>query len=93
MYKVLLAISFFSLFSCSSQMVGMKNINESPKSISIINIKSTKQERVRAYRAAEKHCAKYYKVPRILNSVKQEYDEEFQTPMHTTNFECLKPSN
>lgn len=93
MYKLVLTFIFFSLFSCSTAKTGMKNMNESPRGISIINIKSTKQERVKAYRTAEKHCAKYYKVPRILHSIKQEQDEEFQTPMHTTNFECLKPSN
>ena len=93
MYKLVLTFSFFSLFACSAPQMGMKNMNESPRGISILNIKSTKEERVKAYRAAEKHCAKYYKVPRILNSIKQEQDEEFQTPMHTSNFECLKPSN
>ena len=91
MYKLILTISFFSLFSCSSPQIGMENMAVGPKGISIINI--TKREQAKAYRAAEKHCAKYYKVPRILNSVKQKQEEEFQIEMHTTNFECLKPSN
>ena len=94
MYKlVLTTFSFFSLFACSTPQMGTKSMHESPQGISIINIKSTKEGSVKAYRAAEKHCAKYYKVPHILNSRKQEQDEEYQTPMHTTNFECLKPSN
>jgi len=93
MYKLILTLGFFSLFACSAPMLSMKSTNTSPKSITIKNIKSTKQGRVKAYRTAEVHCAKYYKVPRILSSVNQEKFEEYQTKMHTTKFECLKPSN
>ena len=93
MYKLILALSFFSLFACSAPMLSMKVTNASPKSITINNIKSTKQGRVKAYRAAEVHCAKYYKVPRILSPVNQEQVEAYQTKLHSTKFECLKPSN
>ena len=47
----------------------MKFVNKSPRGISILNI--MKEERSKAYQAAEKHCAKYYKVPRIIKSVEQ----------------------
>jgi len=91
MYKLILTLSFISLFACSTPQIRMENIAKGPKGISVINI--TNKERAKAYRAAEKHCAKYYKVPRILNSVKQKPVEEFHIERHTTNFECLKPSN
>ena len=91
--KILILLStLLSLLSCSSTDVeGMKLTNKTPKGISILNI--TKEEYSKAYQTAERHCAKYYKVPRILKTVKQELKDEFDTPMRTINFECVKPTN
>ena len=91
--KILItAAILLSLVSCSSTDVeGMKFTNKTPRGISILNI--IKEEHSRAYQSAEKHCAKYYKVPRILKTVVQEAQYETQSTMRTINFECVKPSN
>ena len=89
---LILATLLLSLISCSSTDVnGMKFTNKNPRGISILNI--VKEERSRAYQSAEKHCAKYYKVPRVLKIVEQESVDETQSSMRTMNFECVKPSN
>lgn len=89
MYKLILLIAIFSLAACSAD--GMKSVDKSPRGIKIINI--TYEERSKAYRAAEKHCAKYYKVPRVLKSANQGQGNELQAPANSMIFECLKPSN
>ena len=89
MYKVLFLIAIFSFGACSTASKGIKFVNKSPRGISILNIK--KQEHSKAYQAAEKHCAKYFKVPRIIKSTEQQ--DESEITLHTTVFECLKPSN
>lgn len=88
MYKLMFLIFVFSLTACATTDNGMKNTNKSPRGISILNV--IKQDRAKAHRAAEKHCAKYYKVPRVLKSITQ--DEESAIPMKTVIFECLKPN-
>ena len=67
--------------------------NKNPRGISILNV--SKDDRVKAYREAEKHCAKYSKVTRIIKNEKQEQpaDEEIYRDLSTIIFECLKPSN
>ena len=85
MYKLILLIAISSLAACSATSDGMKYANKSPRGISILNI--SKKEHAKAYRIAEKHCAKYYKVPRILKTTGQE-----ESPGTTMVFECLKPS-
>ena len=89
---LILTATLLSLISCSStDGNGMKFTNKTPRGISILNIR--KEERSKAYQSAEKHCAKYYKVPRVLKISEQEPLEEFQENMRTMNFECVKPSN
>lgn len=94
MYKLILLITIFTLGACSTVNKNMEFVNKSPRGISILNIK--KEDRSRAYQAAEKHCAKYSKVPRILSSKEQAksdpYDE-MEKVLRTTVFECLRPSN
>jgi hypothetical protein len=91
--KILILLStLLSLISCSStNNDGMTFTNMTPRGISILNIR--KEERSKAYQSAERHCAKYYKVPRILKTIDQQFEDELHTPMRTTNFECVKPSN
>ena len=91
--KIIIFVTILlSLISCSSTDVdGMKLTNKTPRGLSILNI--IKEERSRAYQSAEKHCAKYFKVPRVIKIVEQESSEEFQAAMRTMNFECVKPSN
>ena len=67
----------------------MKLMALSPDGISIMNIDKT--ERVEAYRLAEKHCAKYSKVPRLIETTHQL--EKSELPLLRMNFECLRPSN
>ena len=88
MYKVLFLIAVFSFGACSTASKGIKFVNKSPRGISILNIK--KQEHSKAYQAAEKHCAKYFKVPRIIKSTQQH--DAAENTMHTTVFEGLKPT-
>ncbi len=85
MYKLILLITISSLAACSATSDGMKYANKSPRGISILNI--DKADHAKAYRLAEKHCAKYYKVPRILKTSRQS-----DSSGTTMVFECLKPS-
>ena len=84
------SIILLTLISCSSTDTGIKLLNKSPRGITISNI--VKEELSKAYQTAEKHCAKYYKVPRVLKTINQEEDE-LQDPMKTKFFECIKPSS
>ena len=83
MHKLILLIAISSLAACSATSDGMKYANKSPRGISILNI--DKADHAKAYRLAEKHCAKYYKVPRILKTSRQ--SDSLGTTMA---FECLK---
>jgi hypothetical protein len=91
MNKLVLLLSVASLVACSSTDTGMKFDKKTPRAISISNVK--KADRVKAYRAAEKHCAKYSKVPRLLRKVKQETNDYSPIPMRTEHYECIRPSN
>lgn len=76
--------SFLSLSGCATDNT-MKFSDLSPRSITITNI--VKSERVQARRSAEKHCAKYFKVVRVIKS---------EAPTEDTNgmmtIECIKPN-
>lgn len=89
MYKLLFLFTLFTLTACSSTGSSVKYKNVSPRGISILNL--IKEDRVKAYRTAEKHCAKYYKVPRVLRTIEQEGESEI--PLSTMVFECVRPSN
>lgn len=91
MNKLILLIAVSSLVACSSTDTGMKIENKSPRALTISNI--MKEDRVKAYRAAEKHCAKYSKVPRELRTIDQERSDDAPIPMRTVHYECIKPSN
>lgn len=89
MKKIILLSSIILLTACSSTNTGMQFINETPRGIKIVNI--MKEQQSKAYQTAEKHCAKYSKVPRVLKRIKQVDDSEI--PMTTLVFECIRPSN
>ena len=91
MKKILLLISLSSLAACSATDGGMKFDNKGPRGIFISNI--TKADRVKAYRIAEKHCAKYSKVPRVVNTLNYELENDSATAMRTASYECVRPSN
>ena len=63
--------------------------HKNAREISITNINN--DERVKAYRTAEQHCAKYFKVPRVLKN--KQSNETTDGSATTMNFECVKPSN
>jgi len=73
------------LSGCATE-VPMKLQDKSPRGITIVNSIDGKQ--AKAFRSAEKHCAKYYKVPRILQIKPQ--IKESEKAMNTIIFECLK---
>ena len=87
MNKLILLIAISSLAACSSTNTGMQFINKTPRGINIINIMNEQQSK--AYQTAEKHCAKYSKVPRVLKRIKQVDDSEI--PMTTMTIECIRP--
>ena len=90
MKNLFLASLFLLLNACSTPEVpAMKLMALSPDGIVIMNIDKT--ERVEAYRLAEKHCAKYAKVPRLIETSKQL--EETDVPLLRMNFACLRPSS
>lgn len=76
------------LAACSTTNNGMQFINQTPSGIKVINV--IKELGSRAYQTAEKHCAKYSKVPRILKRVKQ-YTELDEVQMMTIIFSCIRP--
>ena len=84
---ILTLFAMFSLLGCSSS-TPLKLMNKSPRGVSVMN--NAYGERAKAYRAAEKYCAKYYKVPRILRTKRQ--TGETGKRMSTIFFECLKPN-
>jgi len=73
------------LSGCATD-VAMQLQDKSPRGITVVNNIEGKQ--AKAYRAAEMHCAKYYKVPRILQIKPQ--TEESEKALNTITFECLK---
>ena len=87
MNKILLLIAISSLVACSSTNTGMQFVDKTPRGIKIINI--MKEQHSKAYQTAEKHCAKYSKVPRVLKRIKQSDDSEI--PMTTMITECIRP--
>lgn len=90
MKKLSLILTLFPVFflsGCATD-VAMQFKDKSPRGITVMN--NVKGERAKAFRAAEKHCAKYYKVPRILHIKPQA--EESEKIMNTITFECLKPN-
>lgn len=89
--KIFFLFSLLVIASCSSTDHGMKFSNQGPRGIVISDIK--KEDRVKAYRAAEKHCAKYYKVTRVKETIEQVHYEDIIIPMRTVKYECIKPSN
>ena len=88
MNKLVLLISAATFVACSSTDTGIKFFNKSPRGITISNI--YKEQRSQAYQSAEKHCAKYSKVPRKLKTLREtkDYDVDRVTMM----FECIRPS-
>ena len=71
----------------------MKIENNSARGITILNI--IKEENSKAYRLAEKHCVKYFKVPGIIKSPDQKTELQYESKisMRTTVFDRLKSSN
>lgn len=90
MKKLILSIAVITGVSCSSANISMQLTNKTPRGISIQNV--VKKDRVKAYMAAEKYCAKYAKVPRVVSTITQEQTEDFTPEMSTINYECLKPN-
>ena len=83
-----LIVTGLLLTSCASTDDGVKFINKSPRGITIINI--LKEDYSKAYQKAEKHCAKYSKVPRILKKKRQ--TESYDVEKLTLIMECIRPS-
>ena len=90
MKTLILIIAAISAVSCSSPNIGMQLTNKTPRGLSIKNV--LKNERAKAFMSAEKYCAKYGKVPRVLKSITQEQTEEFTPDMLMINYECLRPA-
>lgn len=91
MYKLILLFTTLSLIACSSTGSGMKLESKGPRGIFISNIMN--KDHVKAYRAAEKHCSKYSKVPRIVKTINYDTTEDSPTAMRAESYECIRPSN
>lgn len=91
MNRFILLLSFSLLAACSAPIKTLIQVDKSPNGITIENI--IKEEHVKAYRLAEKHCAKYAKVPRVLKSMDKEADDESSISLRTTSYECLKATH
>lgn len=86
--KFIPVIIIFSLSACSATTTtGMQFMNKSPRGIKVINV--TKELDSNAYQTAEKHCAKYSKVPRISKKTKQ--SAEYEIEKITIVFNCIRP--
>ena len=84
MQKLILLFTISLLTACSSTDSGMKYYNKSPRGITILNV--YKESHSQAYQDAEKHCAKYSKVPRKRESAN--YNEKKAMLV----FECIRPN-
>ena len=82
---ILTILATLSLAACTTD-TSMKMKDISSRGISITGI--IPGNRSKAYRAAEKHCAKYYKVPRVLKSESQLHESEGTKV--TMVFECVR---
>ena len=91
MHKLLLLLAALSLFACSANPLEMGVTSKNPGGITFNNISRQKQSR--AYQAAESHCAKYNKVPRVVKTIKQASNDDSIEQLSTTKFECVRPSN
>ena len=89
--KIIFLSSVLLLTACASGHSGMKLESKGPRGIFISNI--MKKDHVKAYRAAEKHCSKYSKVPRIVKTINYDTTEDSPTAMRTESYECIRPSN
>lgn len=76
--------SVLSLSGCATKEP-MKFKDFSPRGITVTNI--VKSERIQARLSAEKHCAKYFKVARVLSS-----KAATETTMGSLVVECIKPN-
>jgi uncharacterized lipoprotein YehR (DUF1307 family) len=88
MNKLVLLLSVASLVACSSTDTGIKFSNKSPRGITVSNV--YKEYRSKAYQSAERHCAKYSKVPRKLKTIQE--TDKYTVERVTIKFECIKPS-
>jgi len=88
MNKLILLIAVSTLVACSSTDTGMKFENKGPRGISISNI--YKEYRSKAYQNAEKHCAKYSKVPRKLKTIRE--SDSYDVERVKFIFECIRPN-
>ena len=88
MKKTILFLASLSITvtACSSTDTGLKSFNTSPRGISISNV--YKAQRSRAFQTAEKHCAKYSKVPRRLKTIRE--TASYTTERMTIVYECVK---
>ena len=88
MNKLVLLLSVASLVACASTETGIKFSDKTPRGITVSNV--YKENRSKAYQSAEKHCAKYSKVPRKLKTLRE--TDEYTVERVTIKFECIKPS-
>lgn len=88
MKKISLFVVFTALTACAAAPEpGIQYMNVSPGGISALNVRD--EEKARVYQAAEKHCAKYSKVPRLLDTTKKV--DDYNVTFTTMVFECLRP--
>ena len=88
MKKLTLCLAFLAVTACSApEKKELTYMNVTPRGISALNVRD--EEKARVYQAAEKHCAKYSKVPRLLDTTKEE--DKFGINFSVMVFECLKP--
>lgn len=82
--KLLAVSGILAVSGCATDNT-MKFSDFSPRGITVSNI--MKNERIQARLSAEKHCAKYFKVARVLSSkAATEYTKG------TLVVECIKPN-
>lgn len=82
---ILLAISSILLLSGCATKKPMEFKDFSPRGITVTNI--AKSERIQARLSAERHCAKYFKVARVLNS-----KAATESTTGSLVVECIKPN-
>ena len=87
MNKSLLLSLFITLAACSSTKP-IQLLDGNSAGISVLNV--TDQQRSQAYRMAEHHCAKYAKVPTLIETANQLGDDN--EGMSTMVFHCLRPA-
>ncbi len=91
MDKVFLLIVFVTLAACAAAPQHMQVEKAVASGMTIHNI--PKGKKAKAFRMAEKHCAKYNKAAQTRQVIRTQEADEYQPELSTMIFSCLRATH